>query len=173
MCPHVCFCMWNIKVTFLELLALINVTKGVPIWHFCRYADISDCRYANIADSWYADIEKKCRYADIADINIGMPLNVMFYFLTFTISLPLGGLNVKSCISHISLSMLTENKWRFYKSVIFTDSCSVHHFHSVHICFISFLFKQIPIWWNNIALKLSFTPLSPEVFHFYFSCRPT
>ncbi len=71
-------------------------SKGVPIWHFCRYADTLTLVVANMpilpifsywkspymfADSRYAEIEKKCRYANIADadINIGTPLAKSLY----------------------------------------------------------------------------------------------
>ncbi len=41
----------------IQIEDLIN--KGVPIWHFCRYADIGDCRYADIADIFQIQMHRK------------------------------------------------------------------------------------------------------------------
>ncbi len=43
-------CISDGTIPIPELALESESTKGVPIWHFCRYADIGDCRYADIAD---------------------------------------------------------------------------------------------------------------------------
>ncbi len=36
-----------------------KLSKGVPIWQFCRCADIDGCRYADIADIFRIQIHRK------------------------------------------------------------------------------------------------------------------